>query len=209
MEKINKYIVEKLKLTKDRFKKQPFNAHTHNYVDLGLPSGNIWATEPCGGFKYYLWSTDIDVSSKRWNDDKSALSLKMPPKFNFDTCRAVMNGDWEVPSVEDFQELIDNCKIEPGDECVIFTGPNGKELIFRTNMVYCNAGDYFSADEEWADRIGAFWTRDLSKSSSKYAVAFFIDTNEEPHAGFYDSPNNGLYEGNEYGMQIMGVIHRY
>jgi hypothetical protein len=207
MKNFNQYITEKIKLSNDRFAKKPFNAHTHKYVDLGLPSGNIWATEPCGGYKYYLWATDIDVSSNRWNDDKSALNLKMPPKFDFDTCRAIMHGDWSVPSVEDYQELIDNCEIEPGDECVIFTGPNGNELIFGTNMVYCNAGDHFSADEELADQMGLFWTRDLSKHGSEYAVVFFIDT-EEPHVGFFDSPNTGLYEGNQYGMQIMGVIHR-
>ena len=94
-------------------------------VDLGLPSGTIWATTNIGArrpedygdyFKWgetepnppYIWTNYVysgDSSGMRpskYNDQDHLIEL-VPSD---DAAHVVMGGKWEIPSRNDFQELI-------------------------------------------------------------------------------------------------------
>lgn len=86
----------------------------HGYVDLGLPSGKLWATQNFGAFddteygSYYLWS-DINKVQTSWGNK------------------------WSTPTRAEFNELINNCShtwtTKSGVSGYLFTGKNGATLF--------------------------------------------------------------------------------
>lgn len=107
-----------------------FLPYEADWVDLGLPSGTLWLRTNYGGSKegeygnYYQRSEALDLAD--------SLSLKLPSR-------------------EDIEELISNCKIQlkriNGFSGREFTGPNGNTLFIpfsgkEVNNEIQNAGDF-------------------------------------------------------------------
>ena len=65
------------------------NANGYNFVDLGLPSGTLWATANVGASK----PTDCGKHFQFTGED---------------IARANMGGDWHLPTPEQFKELVEN-----------------------------------------------------------------------------------------------------
>ena len=86
----------------------------HGYVDLGLPSGKLWATENFGASNatsygsYYMWSS----------------SDRVPTSWG---------AKWSTPTNAEFKELLDNCSYEwttkNGVNGYLFTGKNGATMF--------------------------------------------------------------------------------
>lgn len=86
----------------------------HGYVDLGLPSGKLWAIENFGGYSevdygaYYKWSSS-DVVPNSWG------------------------SKWSTPTQEEFDELLNSCTYKwtskNGVNGYLFIGKNGGELF--------------------------------------------------------------------------------
>lgn len=84
------------------------------YVDLGLPSGNMWAiynvgaTSPGEAGNYYAWgetSVKAEYSKKKYNYSplNKILSLKD------DAAHINWGESWRMPTQEEFRELLRNC----------------------------------------------------------------------------------------------------
>lgn len=118
-------LVDMLRISK---KKDPYNGYA--YVDLGLPSGTLWATMNVGAnsetdyglyfawgetqgyadasngkafsLNDYKWSTDSNLTKYNSTDGKTVLDLE-------DDAAAVnMGGQWHMPTQEQVQELLNN-----------------------------------------------------------------------------------------------------
>lgn len=115
-----------------------FNPLVHEYVDLGLPSGTLWATESIkdenGNNLYFAWGEtrgykDDEIGQDKrifnWRDYKFTASLDesgVNPSFSKygtidnkrfldsedDAATANWGTSWKLPSESQFQELIDN-----------------------------------------------------------------------------------------------------
>lgn len=134
------------------FAPQPYTDRQldYDYVDLGLPSGTLWATCNVGAKKpeeygeYYTWD---------WT--------KML--------------DCTLPTKEQFKELVENCKtewIEQGDtKGRLFIGPNGNTLFFPA------AGNYNEGNLYYAGHLGSYWSSSLSTvyPSGAYYLTFDVD----------------------------------
>ena len=118
----------------------------HAYVDLGLPSGTLWATLNLGADSVqkignrYLWgfpSTDIPFDAE--NGWKGA-SLDHLVQYNVtdstgtlladrDAATESWGGQWRMPTHEECEELLANCETEfvtyKGVLCCKVTGRNG------------------------------------------------------------------------------------
>lgn len=118
----------------------------HSYVDLGLPSGTLWATQNIGADSVqnvgnrYLWgfpSTDIPFDAE--NGWKGA-SLDHLVQYNVtdstgtlladrDAATESWGGQWRMPTHEECEELLANCETEfvtyKGVLCCKVTGRNG------------------------------------------------------------------------------------
>ena len=141
------------------------NNNGHEYVDLGLPSGTLWATCNVGattpeeaGDLYawgetetkneYSWATykwcdgdDCSSSNKTLTKycDRNGYGIpdgKLSLELEDDVAHVKWGGNWHIPTMEELQELVDNCTIE---EITLnassvtkgfkFTGTNGNSII--------------------------------------------------------------------------------
>lgn len=96
----------------------------HDYIDLGLPSGTLWATTNIGasspeeqGYNY-AWG-ELYPSGNFWSFDSKNYTIK---KYNTsdnltelepedDVATVMWGNNWKLPTKDDFQELIDNCVV--------------------------------------------------------------------------------------------------
>ena len=135
-----------------------------NCVDLGLPSGLLWAKSNMGTTvhteigDYYAWG---ETSTKRkyyistYKYYKTTISkileiLKYSGKDwktvldpEDDAARAILGVGYRIPTQEDWQELLDNCKWEAvttttkNNKIIArwkVTGPNGKYIILPATV---------------------------------------------------------------------------
>lgn len=113
------------------------NANGHPYVDLGLPSGTLWATMNVGALKpsdyglYFQWGDPVGYTAdqvgkdKQFNwsdykwylsgkDDDDSLRLKKYTttsaklELEDDAAHANMGGSWHIPTPNQIRELRDN-----------------------------------------------------------------------------------------------------
>lgn len=100
----------------------------HEYVDLGLPSGNLWATcnmgasSPTGYGDYYAWGELSPKSRYDWSSYKFYEATGSFLKYNKKDGLTVLEpeddvaflkwgGNWQIPSPEDWEELTDNVNV--------------------------------------------------------------------------------------------------
>ena len=135
-----------------------------DYVDLGLPSGLMWAksnmgtTDPKEIGDYYAWgetSTKKKYYISTYKYYKTTISkileiLKYSEKDwktvldpEDDAARAILGVGYRIPTQEDWQELLDNCKWEAvttttkNNKIIArwkVTGPNGKYIILPATV---------------------------------------------------------------------------
>ena len=168
----------------------------HEYVDLGLPSGLLWATcnvgasspEEYGDYfawgetepkNYYDWSTykwcnGTDTSMTKYCtgsyfgsvDNKTVLELAD------DAARANWGGSWRMPTREEQDELRNNCTwtwtTQNGVNGRKVTGPNGNSIFLPAAGVRYNSSLYS------AGSYGYYWSSSLyaSYSNSAYGLYF-------------------------------------
>ena len=132
-------------------------------VDLGLASGLLWAkynigtTEPTQLGNYYAWgetSTKKEYYSTNYKYYKAKYSIevlkynekdgKTVLELNDDAARANIGAGYRIPTKEDWEELLEDCKweavtttlseiIDPSQTKIIarwkVTGPNGNSIV--------------------------------------------------------------------------------
>ncbi|MBO7495890.1 MAG: hypothetical protein J6T98_05010 [Salinivirgaceae bacterium] len=92
----------------------PGNDNQHEYVDLGLPSGTLWATCNVGAAQpneiggYYVWGHTVDFETE--HNFSYAITTTMSPEN--DAAAVSFGGNWVTPAYSEWQELIDNCYSE-------------------------------------------------------------------------------------------------
>lgn len=171
------------------------DVYTKNYIDLGLPSGTLWATKNIGADNpedygyYFAWGETKPKSIYSWNTYKwymtKFLLLKMKKYGTVDNISeldlqddaAYVNWgcEWCMPSLEQIKELKDKCKWEwttyKGKNGCIVTGPNGNTLFlpaagYRSGTSMKNVGE-----------TGVYWQRSRHStfSSNAYLLSFRSD----------------------------------
>ena len=128
----NKNYWQTTKIYKTIVIKSPSAINGHEYVDLDLPSGKCWASTNYGsstpeGYGTYLNWDDNSIISSKWGTD------------------------WMTPSIEDIQELENNCTWEwstkNGYNGFIVKGKNG-------NTIFLPASGYMMLGQSSAKRVG-------------------------------------------------------
>ena len=193
----------------------------HDYVDLGLPSGTLWATMNVGANSpeeygdYFAWgeTTPKDVynwSTYKWCNGNWDTMTKYCTESNYgyngfvdnkteldpedDAATANWGAMWRMPSLEQIQELMDNCTSQ-------WTTRNGvKGRLFTSNI---NGASLFlpAAALRWGSDLngagtgGYYWSRTLNSGgpSSAYYLLF--------NSGGVNWRGNGRY----YGQSVRAV----
>jgi hypothetical protein len=175
MKTINIFISEKLKITKNMLNNQ------HDYVDLGLPSGTLWAKCNVGAKTeteygdYFAWGETKPKNEYTWenykfgdennlakyNDEDKLTELELKD----DAAHVNMGSAWCIPTKEQFEELfkLDKKFIKNYNDTnvpgMLFTGENGNTLFLPAGNLHGRQinGTYDSENGiYWANVIGFY-----------------------------------------------------
>ncbi len=214
-----------------------------NCVDLGLPSGLLWAksnmgtTVPTEIGDYYAWGETSPKKKYHGNNYKhyrgSALDIKKYNEKDWktvleledDAARAILGVGYRIPTQEDWEELLDNCKweavtitlpeiMDPSQtKCIarwIVTGPNGKSIILPMTDSF-RSDAWITSDEDTYYTTANLWPAEELSDGKKYrkAVAlawpFFA---KETSSGSIKKPTfRSVYR--PFGVVVRPVFDRY
>lgn len=188
------------------------------YVDLGLPSGNLWAVKDIGAIDInragdqYQWGNNINLNVANESEleqyKSQIIHYKAPKSFEYDIVNDKMGGGWQVPTAADFQELIDNCKVSYYDDFnyITFTGKTGQ--ILRFNAYECSEVmpdlDHIEISLGCVDGVpmyssgGGYWTQDYN--NTPVVFTFIVDDHEVDIM-------TDQFEAELYGFSYRGVLH--
>ena len=154
----------------------------HSYVDLGLPSGLLWATcnigaeqpEHAGG--YYSWgeiSTKNSYLQNNYLYKSNQISLNDISGTEYDAARANWGGKWRMPTRTEMSELASNCTRKD----TTINSVNGMTLRskFNNNAIFIPkaglkedaSGVAKGTDEIWPRGVG-MWTSTAYGSTTAY-----------------------------------------
>lgn len=145
----------------------------HEYVDLGLPSGLLWATCNIGADRpedignYFAWG---ETSPKDEYTIKNSLTYDkyfddISGDFRYDAARANWGNQWRMPTREEVEELVDNCNFQYVNKDGVLgakiTGPNGNKIFLPITGVLCNTIYYYEEDGlYWCSTPGYYYCYD-------------------------------------------------
>ncbi len=184
----------------------PAPAVSHDYVDLGLPSGTLWATCNVGADApedygdYFAWGeiTPKDIYSwdnyKYCNGSSSTLTKYTGSAGDGlstllsedDAATANWGRNWRMPTYDEWEELYNNTTVtwtqQNGVNGRLFSAANGNSLFLPA------AGTRDEGSLYLAGYMGRYWSSSLYAAQSKAWFFYF-------RSGDYDY---GVYYGDRY-----------
>ena len=175
------------------------NKDTHEYVDLGLPSGTLWATCNVGASSpeeygdYFAWGETQPKTSYSWStykyfkspeeiikkyctsNDEGIVDNKTELEPSDDAATVNWGSGWQMPSLEQCRELYNSSYTTT--TWTILNGVSGYEITSKGNgnsIFLPAAGGRNGASLLDAGSSGYFWSRSLyaSDSSGAYSLNF-------------------------------------
>ena len=175
----------------------------HEYVDLGLPSGTLWATMNIGANSpeeygdYFAWgeTTTKDVynwSTYKWCNGSDSKLTKYCINISYgdngfvdnkteldpedDAATANWGPEWRMPSKEQINELIVNCT----DVWTKRNGVNGRLVTSKINgasIFFPAAGYRWDSEFGNVGSFGSYWSRSLYVNSKNayYLIASYAN----------------------------------
>lgn len=170
----------------------------YEYVDLGLPSGTLWATKNIGAEKvvdsgdYFAWGettvkTIYTWTYYKWGDGKDLLDVSLTKyctsksygvvdektalEMSDDAARANWGGAWRVPTSEEIDELFNNecCKWE-------YSSLNGILITSKINgnKIYLPYSGYKTYSNTKDSDLGYYWTSNINISLPMNAKVWLL-----------------------------------
>lgn len=173
----------------------------HEYVDLGLPSGTLWATcnigadSPLEYGNYFSWAETQPKDAYNWDvykychgdgDHLTKYCSKFYYGYNYktDTLTVLQPGDdaatanwgsgWCMPTATQWRELMENTT----HKWVTMKGVKGRSFTGsngKTLFLPAN-GDQWGEAVNCSGIYGYYWSRSLSIEVSRDAWCFYFDS---------------------------------
>lgn len=153
-------------------------ANGHAYVDLGLPSGTLWATMNVGATSetdygnYYQYGKGA-AQYAATSGDSNYGGTEDPLDSSVDTASQVWGGSWHMPTGAQMQELTANTTYQwvtdykgSGINGGTFTATNGAVLFFPA------AGYWGSGSQNYVGGSGYYWGSSPNGSISACYLSF-------------------------------------
>ena len=171
----------------------------HLYVDLGLPSGLLWATCNVGADMpeaygdYFAWGETTPKDTYNWSTYQYCMgSYNTMTKYcqnsgygyngftdnlttlepSDDAATANWGNGWRMPTQAEFQELLDNTTVT----WTQLGGVNGRLFTAANgNSLFLPAAGYrYGSSLYYAGSIGRYWSSSLYTGSPDYAWSFYF-----------------------------------
>lgn len=171
-----------------------------DYVDLGLPSGRLWATKNIGAENpedaglYFSWgnteghtatevdngdynfSGEFDWGNQEWKGgdyaktEGSKVYGNIANSESFDAARKHLGTPWRMPSKEDFQELNDNCT----STWTTRNGVNGRLFTGQNgNSIFFPAAGYCdNGSVDYRGSLGYYWSSSFCSGYYAFSLRF-------------------------------------
>lgn len=185
-----------------------------NYVDLGLPSGTLWATCNVGASRpedygdYFAWGETSPKDTYEWSTYKWCLNNG----FNFtkyysddnktmldltdDAAYVNIGSKWCMPTVEQWIELQDECSWQwtsmNGIDGYLVNSNHNKNSLFLPA-----AGKYFRSSIEETGSRGYYWSKELYDDTPNFACHLYFKSS------VIDCDFNPLHR--YYGLSVRAV----
>ena len=168
------------------------NTHNgHKFVDLGLPSGTLWATRNVGARTpkdkglYFAWGETEGYSADQVEnvvrnfysseyEAGSAASISTDLTLEQDAAHAYMGGNWRMPTKDEWKELFDYCDVvwtTYGRTRVfgkLFTSKVNGNSVFLPAAGGCDDSSVFLTSSD-----GYYWAASWDSSSLAYLLNFY------------------------------------
>lgn len=174
------------------------------YVDLGLPSGTMWATMNVGERSfilepYYAWGalSEYNTYSKllyEHQTKKENLTDGKRLSLDYDIARQHWGGRWRMPTVDDFRELVCECTmswctLDCGRRAILVTGPNGNKIVLPVT-------GYYKGDEIVENGVRAYyWTSSIYEENPERAWSVFFGEEDDEKSVYDRIDPRGHYQG--------------
>ena len=170
----------------------------HNYVDLGLPSGTLWATSNLEagnskGYSFFAWGETQTKSTYTWDTYKFyeiVGNLTRMTEYSSDDHQTVLYAEddavvmhwgeaWRMPTHEEWNELVNNCTYtwtkRNGTYGGLFTASNGNTLFLPAAgfMDRPEAGGHIGEGI-----VGNYWSSSLATDSEYNAKSIQLTDGE-------------------------------
>lgn len=156
------------------------------YVDLGLPSGTLWADRNLGANKmtdyglYLPWGESTEITASNYGAYKGYWLYNTVGKYidyqgssDYDPAVILLDNGSVTPNQDDFAELVENTSLEwttiDGVAGTKYTAENGNYIFlpaagYRSMTTYKNVGEYacywsseFKVREYGSESVGAMF----------------------------------------------------
>ena len=174
----------------------------HDYVDLGLPSGTLWATCNVGAYSpeeygdYFAWGETSPKTNYCWSTYKYGTSSSTLTKYcsnssfglngytdtktvldsEDDAATANWGSGWRMPTYDEICELCTECTsvwtTQGGKNGRLFTGPNGNMVFLPAAGCYYGLSPAYGSSLGHADTCGNYWS-----SSPNVCYPYYLDFN--------------------------------
>lgn len=191
---------------------------THEYVDLGLPSGTLWATMNIGANTpeefgdFFAWGETTpkelyDWSNYQWCNGTLRTLTKYCTQSNYgyngftdgkteldpedDAATVNWGSQWCMPSKEQQDELRNQCTWT----WTTSNGVNGYRVSKNGKSIFLPAAGYhFTNNYYRPGEMGYYWSRTLGSSRSYYAnyIYFYSMNGSEGIDAYYGDRDSGF-----------------
>jgi len=156
----------------------------YEVVDLGLPSGLLWATCNVGATKeteygnYYQWGSGAMayIPGSHYHTGGTDSSYTLPSSA--DTATRVMGSGWRMPTREEMEELINNTTYS----FVTIDGVYGGKFTNKTNpnayVFFPFAGYHYGSDILGEGTFTFVWSSTASDSFNKAYIFYLTNENK-------------------------------
>lgn len=203
----------------------PVNSNGHQYVDLGLPSGTLWATCNVGALapeefgNYYAWGETATKDVYSWetyewcsgtvcNSSNNTLTKycleggygsldnKTILELDDDVAHAKWGGDWRIPTEEEVLELLNNCD----SKWETVNGVKGRTFTGSNGKSIFLPAAGTKEKAEYYSGDGQYWTSSLGTSGGHSTNAKHME---------FTKSSIELFEGELYGtLRYYGLTVR-
>jgi hypothetical protein len=173
----------------------------HDYVDLGLPSGTLWATcnvgasSPAEYGDHFAWGETAPKSDYSWStykyfkspeeiitkyctsNDEGIVDNKTELEPSDDAAAVNWGSNWQIPSLEQLKELYNSSYTTT--TWTTMNGVYGRKITSKSNgnSIFLPAAGYRNGTSlNYAGSAGLYWSPSLNAGDSNDAYVLFFNS---------------------------------
>lgn len=158
----------------------------HDCVDLGLPSGTLWATMNVGASApyeigdYFAWSEIYPFKIQKYDDKSGKYSTDSLTELlpEDDAARANWGPNWTMPTSAQIEELLEECSwgcayYDDVPGYMVRSTKNANYMFLPFSGYLGDDSSYGKGDDKYDNGCGYYWSKSIyGKENDSFPGAF-------------------------------------